>query len=291
MLTRHNRAKVAPTPQPPSIAQFRPKNEARLYERIQKQTTHSNKELEELMQSLRDMRATLNARPKPFVYQAQTVVLSLHGFSNSQHRNNLVWALRYALKPTMLFCSQVRPNQWEGIMVLSIRLGTLYRFFPPTSETYTVQEKDATTQRMKSIQKHHFISSIDSFVSTLETLLDKFKLSTGVNDLVSWLDVSTVSCIERIERGSHKFGDFYHIKNQPLVFAYENRRREMRDDMDNQRVRDVTGVDFTVGNMLQVVSPAAKGMLLGFFLGVYLSTWLFKPAFIASMYFYVYFKC
>ena len=76
-----------------------------------------------------------------------------------------------------------------------------------------------------------------------------------------------------------------------LVFAYENRRREMRDDMDNQRVRDVTGVDFTVGNMLQVVSPAAKGMLLGFFLGVYLSTWLFKPAFMASMYFYVYFKC
>ena len=65
----------------------------------------------------------------------------------------------------------------------------------------------------------------------------------------------------------------------------------MRDDMDNQRVRDVTGVDFTVGNMLQVVSPAAKGMLLGFFLGVYLSTWLFKPVLIASLYLYVYFKC
>ena len=41
MLTRNNRAKLVPSPQPPNIAQFRPKNEARLYERIQKQTTPS----------------------------------------------------------------------------------------------------------------------------------------------------------------------------------------------------------------------------------------------------------
>ena len=156
---------------------------ATIYARLLKQNTHSPQELHTLMNELQTLRSELRARPKPFQYHAKTVVLSFYGFSNIQHRNNLLWALRFALNPTMLYSSEVRKNQWEGIMVLSLRHGTLLHYFPERTETYKCIEN------RKEVIKTYHVSNVDNFVHRLSFLMDKFKLSIDVNDLETWLDV------------------------------------------------------------------------------------------------------
>ena len=217
-------------------------------DRLLKQSTLTDTVVSDIMLALKKLRTTLRARSEYFDYRTRTLVLSFFGFGNTLHRNNMMWAFRHALKPTMLYCSQTALNQWEGIMVLHLREGTLLNAFSNISHQHTMANGTMSSPRI--------LEPVDAFIQNLSTTFDLFNLSVQFLDLDTWTSKPTVTCITRIEGGTHKFGNLHHPKNLSYLHAYLIQKREIEDFIQNNQVRAVTGRDFTVGNMLEAFHDA-----------------------------------
>ncbi len=250
MLTRQQtmrRGVLKPAPEPPQAEHASPKCDASAAARhirckLHKQTTHSAEEIEHIMRELTSIRSKLRTRTPRFNYQIQLMVFSFYGFGNVLMRNNLMWCLRYAINPKLLYCSQTKRNFWEAVIVFPVRVGTLQNFF--SSECKSSFRADGT------LGSPVLLSPVDAVAQTFSSLIDLFRLSADVIDLNSWADPATTSCVQRIESGNYHFGDLWHDRNRWLTVTYQQNLRRHEDAERNRTVRQITGNDFTVGNML-----------------------------------------
>ena len=214
---------------PSAVPHTIPNNMARFKSQIQKQlhnqNTHTDDEIMNLLNDLRTIKSRLNFAGVHAKHRFRQVVVAMFGFGNVQHRNNCLRAIRYTMNPRMIHCSQTGQMQWECILVLSVRESCLSTFYD---------------------------NATDQFIVDLDIIMDQFKLSINVLELVSWKDPSTVACVERIQNGLLKFGNWSTERNTVLRMEYELEKTVLSDAKRSQFMQEQTGRQFTIGNMLEL---------------------------------------
>lgn len=168
----------------------------------------------------------------PWRYDVKTCVLAIQGFSHQQLRNTLLRALQNFMHPVLLHASQVGKDRWESVLIFHLREGVIRRHFSNEPEAFAILD-------------------FGIFVQRLQSWLDRFCQSTNVVELVRWSDLATLTSIDRVNSGSHRFGNWHHERCARYVYEYLWRRNEVHREQQNSYVREHTQVDFTVGNMLQ----------------------------------------
>ena len=195
--------------------------EKRLRDRLTRHLTHSPAEIDHIVDQVHAFRLKFRARPYPFRYAQHTVCLSVLGFCPTIQRNTMLWALRAALAPKLLYAANVKPNNFESILVLTVREGTFHHHFADRIETPILPNGARG-------QPQH-VSRVDALIEDIQAFLDLFRVSATVMDLVSWGNPSTVSCVRRIEEGTFSFGNLWHTSNRWLLYSYQNNLRRMED--------------------------------------------------------------
>jgi len=217
--------------------------ERRLRDRLARLNTHTVADINHILSRTQAFRQKLKERPQPFSYTTTTVVLAFYGFCPVHQRNAFLWTLRAALGPKLLHSANTKQDSFEGVMLLTLREGTLRNHYHNHWEAPTLADGQRGTPQK--------ITPIDAFISEVQSLADLFRISTAFLDLVTWGNPSTVSALRRIEKGTHAFGNLWTNSNRWLLYSYQQNLRRMEDAQQNEHVRRETGLDFTPGNMLQ----------------------------------------
>lgn len=204
----------------------------------------SDSEIQTIVSEGQHFRAKLRAVVPPWKYETKPCVLALQGFSNTQMRNCLLRAIQIFFRPTVLHASQIAKDRWEAVICLHIRIGVIFQFFP-----HSVQELLPGFDALKSHDGWHDFSS---FVTSFETWLQRFSVQVNVIELSRWMDVATVSALDRINAGTHRFGNWQHERTSRFVYEYLWKRNEIFKQQQNSYVHQHVGMDFTIGNMMQV---------------------------------------
>lgn len=198
---------------------------SQIQKQLRNQNTHTDDAIMNLLNDLRTLKSRLNFVGMRGKTQYRPVVVAMFGFGNVQHRNNCLRAIRYTMNPRLIHCSQTGQMQWECIMVLSVRESCLSTFYD---------------------------NATDQFIVDLDIIMDQFKLSINVLELVSWKDPSTVACVERIQNGLLNFGNWSTERNTVLRMEYELEKTALADAKRTQFMQEQTGRQFTIGNMLEL---------------------------------------
>ena len=197
----------------------------RLRLQLRKQKTHSAEQIETIASNLKMLKTRLHHYGHLFKHYTTPILLSFFGFGNVQYRNTFLRAMRNTLSPVLIHCTQTNGEQWEAVMLLHVRKGCVHAFYNNCNE---------------------------QFISQLDQIMDLFKLSINVLQLESWKDPATIACVDRIQKGKFVYGNWKANRNATLRTEYETERRLIEERRRSVQVRDVTGREFTTGNMLEL---------------------------------------
>lgn len=134
------------------------------------------------------------------------------GFGTTANRNVAVNMLRFTLRPRMIHMSTQSSGRFEGYLILRSQI-----------------QDEALTE-----------------------LLELLRLGFGFSEFDSFMDESSISCIERVNGGSYPIGDWEHARNRNIKLCFERKQKESLDQRRRQIVLQETGMEFSTGNMLAV---------------------------------------
>lgn len=211
---------VAPTDMSPvSVEDAHTKSERYIRGRITAMKRHTDIEIDGIVARMRTTRRDYVGPCHGFAaagsvreWNVSPLYIAFHGFGTDFERSVFLRCLKYACSPRVLHSSFMDGNGFEGIMVLH-----------PHS--------------------HHAIPD------DIELLFDLFKMSLGSTDLGSYMSLSMIACIERIDTGSRVYGNWTCIRSQGVRSCYTALKRDRDVRRQRERVRTETGLDFTTGNM------------------------------------------
>jgi len=194
----------------------RGKSERYIRGRISAIKRHTEAEIDSIIAGMRATRRdyvgpTLPGSVREF--NVTPLYIAFHGFATDFERSVFLRCLKYACNPRVLHCAFMNGNGFEGIIVLH-------------PATHAAVPDD------------------------LENVLEKFKMSVGFTDLGSYMSLSMIACIERIDTGSRVYGNWGSARTQGLKSCYTALKRDRDTRRQTDRVRIETGLDFTTGNMM-----------------------------------------
>lgn len=200
---------------------------------LHKQNTINGNDIQQIIAEGQKIRRHLREVVSPWRYETKPCVVAVQGFCNTQLRNNLLRGLINFFHPYLIHAAQVGKDRWESIMLLHLREGCIRRHF--NSNTSSLCALDFT-----------------DFVQTMQNWLDRFCVQANAIELAHWCDMPTLTSVDRINAGSHRFGNWHHEKCLRYVYEYLFKRSEIYKSQQNAYMREQTGLEFSVGNMMQV---------------------------------------
>lgn len=200
---------------------------------LHKQAHLSTLEVHQIVSEGQKIRQNLRDVVTPWRYETRPCIVAMQGFCNQQLRNTLLRTLQNFYHPLLIHASQVGKDRWESILLINIREGALRRHYSPDPKSFGAID-------------------FSCFVQCLQTWVDRFRVQANVIELSRWCDLPTLTSIDRINAGSHRFGNWHHEKCARYVYEYLWRRNEVHREQQNAYVRENTGLEFSVGNMMQV---------------------------------------
>ena len=209
------------------------KMDVNVAQNLQKQANLCTTDIQNIVAIGQDTRRQLRDVVPPWRYEVKPCIVAIQGFCNPQMRNTLLRTLQNFYHPHLTHASQVGKNRWEAIVMFHLREGCVRRHFSANPQCF---------------------ASLDfgGFVHNLQTWLDRFCVQANAIELARWSDIATLSAIDRVNAGSHRFGNWHHEKCARYVFEYLWRRNEVHREQQNAYVREHTGLEFSVGNIMQV---------------------------------------
>ena len=191
------------------------KSERYMRGRIAAMKQHSEIEIDELLRELNRMRRDYVSISNSRDWYVKPLYMAFHGFATDFERSVFLRCVKYACTPRVLYSSFKGSGAFEGVMLVNPHSGT---------------------------------ASTDDF----ERLFDLFKMSLGSTDLGSFMSLSMIACIERIDTGQRMYGNWTSLRAQAVRTSYEMLKRDRDVREQHERVRVETGLHFTTGNMLSL---------------------------------------
>lgn len=140
---------------------------------------------------------------------------ALSGFGCLVERRAVLKVLSKCLKPQLLHCAQVSNNTSTFEMIVGLNM-----------------EMD------------------DVIVNMLEEGFEMFCMSLNMTTFDRYMEPAMVTGMQRIMNGIMQLGNLFCKKNHVVVRDLEAVLAQRQREEDMQRVRSVTGLNFTTGNML-----------------------------------------
>jgi len=174
---------------------------------------HTAGEVDVLVHELTRMRRDYVSSANTRNWHITPLYIAFHGFATDFERSVFLRCIKYACTPRVLHSSFKGSGAFEGVMLVNPHSGS---------------------------------SSAEDF----ERVFDLFKMSLGSTDLGTYMSLTMIACIERIESGSRMYGNWTSLRSQAVRTSYQILKRERDVRLQKERVRTETGLDFTTSNML-----------------------------------------
>lgn len=137
--------------------------------------------------------------------------LGFWGFASASQRNAVLRCLRYSLKPRIIHFAQTGESRFEGFVAALLH---------------------------------------DKQEERLAEFCDACGYGLGFHEIEGWLDDTMISCLTRVVEGSDYFGNWLSKGVRHTRFAFQRRKFEIAERQRRQHVLNVTGLQFSPGNML-----------------------------------------
>lgn len=136
---------------------------------------------------------------------------SLFGFAKFARRNILLRILRKILRPRLLYCSNTKPKQFEGYML---------------------------------------VRGSSELPGALEEFVVHLKHNMHVIEMENAMNLQTIACLDRVSAGTKFFGNWLIQRNHVVRLQYSLIKRNLVERDERQRVLDGTGMHYSSTNMI-----------------------------------------
>lgn len=165
-----------------------------------------DEEIEDCMHALTTLQKTLHMSTSTTQFS-----FSIFGFAKFARRNMLLRVLRKILRPRLLYCSNTKPQQFEGYMLLR---------------------------------------GCSDLPAALEQFVVHLKHNMLIMEMENTMNLQTIACLDRVSAGTRVFGNWYISRNHVVRLQYSLLKRNIAERDETQRVLESTGMHYSSTNMI-----------------------------------------